>query len=201
MFQNYEKREGKINYGASCARVARLGLVLAVLVGLCAGELAAGGWWNAKWPSRVRVKLDSRAATRVRRAKLPGDDIAVVEFRTAGLADESGRDIRVVSASGKVLPSRILQTGPGDLLSLAFATGGGSKYYIEHHPGAEDPRPGKQRQAHRQGLSRPDFPGTQPVWPAEQNRPTVHRLLPGSQSWGISLRYVQQQRFVSAHQR
>jgi len=115
---------------AGCAWGARLGLVLAVLAGLCAGELTAGGWWNAKWPNRVRVKLDTRAAARVRRAKLPGDDIAVVQFRTAGLADKSGRDIRVVSASGKVLPSRILQTGPGDLLRLAFAASGGSKYYI-----------------------------------------------------------------------
>jgi tetratricopeptide (TPR) repeat protein len=72
---------------------------------------------------------------------LPGDDIAVVEFRTAGLADKHGRDIRVVTASGKAVPWRLLQTGPGDFIRLAFAVRSGSRYYI--YFGNTDPPPDK----------------------------------------------------------
>lgn len=98
---------------------------------LLAGPASAAGWWNIKWPYRIKVKLNPKDLRRLKEHKLPGDDVAAVEFRTSSLAGKTGNDIRIVTASGSEMAYRVLQIGPGDLISLAFAIRPGTaKYYI-----------------------------------------------------------------------
>jgi len=74
------------------------------------------GWHDYAWRYR-------RAATvkKVRRTRLPGDEIAVVTMPTAGLTAAGAADVRVTTADGTVTPHRILMVGPGDRVRLAFA--------------------------------------------------------------------------------
>lgn len=113
--------------------VCRLALVAAVLV--LSAPLRAE-WWNHDWPYRRPIALDDYEPS-----GLPGDDIAVVTMPTAGLAAADGRDIRVASKGGRLVPHRVLMTGPGDLVTVAFALrGAGPDYFVYFgNPDAEAP--------------------------------------------------------------
>jgi len=83
-------------------------------------------WWNIKWNYRISVELPSKPLA----ATLPGENVAVVDFRTSGNIQDNGQDIRVTTHTGREVPCRVLMTGPGDLVKLAFATRKGvAKYY------------------------------------------------------------------------
>jgi predicted negative regulator of RcsB-dependent stress response len=60
--------------------------------------------------------------------------VVVTEFLTHGArADGGSKAVAVVDRSGRVVPWRILQEGPGDLMRMAFATGGrGGEFRIAY---------------------------------------------------------------------
>lgn len=91
-------------------------LVLAAAWLLPAAWAWAGPWWSSDWTYRRSVAVDHFTPTR-----LPGDDIAVVTFLTGGLARPDGADIRLVAPGDREMPVRVLSTGPGDAMTVAFA--------------------------------------------------------------------------------
>lgn len=90
-------------------------LCIAALGALLAASAAAGeSWWNAAWKARRIFECTGT------RSELAGDEVGVVEFRTAGLAAPDGRDVRVLARGRKLRPVKILAAGPGDFLRVAF---------------------------------------------------------------------------------
>ncbi len=88
---------------------------LAVLAFLPATTaVAAEPWWNRNWTVRRVYEVTGT------RSELPGDEVGVVEFRSGGLALPDGRDLRVLARGRKLLPLRVLATGPGDLIRVCF---------------------------------------------------------------------------------
>lgn len=81
----------------------------------CASAARAGEWFDPAWHYRreMNVTWDAEHA---------GDDgeIAVADFFTAGHTLPKGEDVRVVTDDGKLCPTRILKTGPGDTIELIF---------------------------------------------------------------------------------
>ena len=80
-----------------------------------AAEPAAQSWWDERWAARRSFECTGT------RSELPGDEVGVVEFFTAGQAAADGRDLRVLpGGSSKPLPVKVLAAGPGDFLRVAF---------------------------------------------------------------------------------
>ena len=104
------------------------GIFIVVMVIAMARCVALGAnWWNAKWNYRISVELPSKPL----KATLPGENVAVVDFRTSDHILNNGQDIRVTTRTGREVPCRVLMTGPGDLVKIAFATRKGvAKYYV-----------------------------------------------------------------------
>ncbi len=90
------------------------GLVGLLALALAASASAGEPWWNAAWKARRVFECTGT------RSELAGDEVGVVEFRTAGLAAPDGRDVRVLARGRKLRAVKILATGPGDLLRVAF---------------------------------------------------------------------------------
>lgn len=83
-------------------------------------------WWHGAWRYRREVTVRNLKPTR-----LPGGDIVRVTFATAGLCKGDGSDIRVATAAGRPVVSRVLMMGPGDQARVAFAKSGWTKtYYV-----------------------------------------------------------------------
>lgn len=101
--------------------------VLATLtLAIAAGPLPAAGWALSGWAYRRPVTVTDYAPS-----ELDGHDVAVVRFPTAGQARADGADIRVTTASGQEVPSRVLMMGPGDFAEVAFAPHGkAQRYYV-----------------------------------------------------------------------
>ena len=100
-------------------------IVVFIAAGRC--DVLGGSWWNANWKYRVGVELPGKPL----KATLPGENVAVVDFRTSGHIQTNGSDIRVTTQTGREVPCRVLMTGPGDLAKVAFATlQGAAKYYV-----------------------------------------------------------------------
>jgi len=113
------------------------GLLTAAAILLAAGAAGAQGWWNPRWPYRRMLTVQ-----RGPDSGLPGDDVAVVTMPTAGVVGPGGADIRVVTANGTLVPTRVLMMGPGDRVRVAFAvTGGVTRYglYFGHPTPAKAP--------------------------------------------------------------
>jgi len=107
-------------------------LVLAAVPVLGADEAPwlVGGW-------TVRRVVDVKAES----TRQPGDDVAVCEFYTGGMTKPDGSDIRVSVRGQRIVKHRVLQTGPGDFIRLAFAVVPGvSRYYVYYgNPKVEAP--------------------------------------------------------------
>ena len=71
-------------------------------------------WFDARWQYRraLAVNWDADHAD--------GHELALAEFYAAG-AKEDGSDIRVALENGRVIPSHVLQMGPGDIVRVVFA--------------------------------------------------------------------------------
>ena len=97
--------------------------IIAFLIG--AGALQArAGWFDAHWQYRrvLNVNWDAENAE--------GSELATAEFYTAGHAASGASDVRIVNQMGQVVPSHILDAGPGDLVRLVFSlTPHDYKYY------------------------------------------------------------------------
>jgi tetratricopeptide (TPR) repeat protein len=119
--------------------------IVAVLLGL-AGSCAAQGssWWNASWSCRRELTVESPVVSR-----FAGDDLALGSFPTAGKLAAGGRDLRIVTADGRVVVHRVLQTGPGDRVRVAFATKAAAKRYYAYFGNARAKPLGKQLKIRR----------------------------------------------------
>jgi hypothetical protein len=82
---------------------------------LCASPALAGEWFDPAWPFRreMNVTWDAEHSR-------DDGEMAVADFYTAGHSLPSGADIRVVTDDGRLCPTRILKTGPGDSVELIF---------------------------------------------------------------------------------
>lgn len=108
-----------------CRFPSTLAAVLAV-AGLVASAAGEERWSHAAWRYRRAVTVPAVSVTR-----LAGDDVAYVTFFTGGLSKPDGSDIRVANQSGQEVPSRVLNAGPGDQVTVAFALRGmGNTYYV-----------------------------------------------------------------------
>ena len=96
-------------------------------------------WWNYEWKYRRSVTIPKTAAT-----KLPGDDIAVVSLATGGQTRPDAKDVRVVTARRREVPSQVLMIGPGDQIRVAFAIQPGVTAYHLYFGNPKPPRPPKE---------------------------------------------------------
>lgn len=93
------------------------------------GASGAPAWWNYEWKCRRLVTLPKTTPTR-----LGGDDIAVVTIPTGGRTRPDAADVRVTTAfSRREMASRVLMTGPGDKIRVAFAIQGGVTAYFVYY--------------------------------------------------------------------
>ena len=115
--------------------------IAAVLAVSLAASSAGGAtaWWNYEWKCRRSVTIPKTAAT-----KLPGDDIAVVSLFTGGRTRPDAKDVRVVTARRREVPSRVLMIGPGDEISVAFAIQPGVSAYHLYFGNPQPPRQPKE---------------------------------------------------------
>ncbi len=121
----------------SVFRSLRICIVAAVLAA-AAPVSAQGGWWNYNWPYRRAVTVSDVSKTNLK----TGRDIAVVTMPTGGLTAADGRDIRVTTATGTLLPHRVLMVGPGNSVRVAFELKPPIKKYFLYfgNPKAEAPK-------------------------------------------------------------
>ncbi len=119
-------------------------LVGALLLASACPARGGSNWWNAAWTCRRHVTVE-----KPEESKLDADEIAVVTFLTAGFVQPDGRDVRVVTRSGHVLPHRVLQVGPGDRVRLAFATRGRVQQYFVYFGNAKATPPRQTLQIRR----------------------------------------------------
>ncbi len=118
-----EKRFAVSSFGFRHSDFFRIsGFVILVLL-LCSPTRAA--WFDAAWPYRraVDVTWDAEHSK--------GDDVASVEFYSAGHHLDGGSDVRVATEDGKLVASQVLMAGPGDRIRVAFSlVKDKKKYYV-----------------------------------------------------------------------
>ncbi len=106
----------------------RFGLRADILIAACLLALVcapAHAWLRPEWPYRRAINIPAD----YKPSRLAGDDVAVATLPTGGLSAPDGSDIRVTTFDGTQVSSRVLMTGPGDTVKIAFALRGGGKYY------------------------------------------------------------------------
>jgi len=103
-------------------------IALAVVAVTYGPAVAAPAWWNYEWKCRRPVTLPKTTPTR-----LGGDDIAVVTIFTGGRTRPDAADVRVTTASRREMALRVLMTGPGDTIRVAFAIQGGVTDYFVYY--------------------------------------------------------------------
>lgn len=97
-------------------------LLLSLLLGAPAALTEAAGWWRGAWEYRAGVTFPPQRREQAQPTGLAGDDVGVATFHHGGHIAADGRDVRVVTSRGQVVPHRILMmTGPGDRCRVAFA--------------------------------------------------------------------------------
>ncbi len=94
-------------------------------------------WFDTDWTARRVVEAA------VRDAGYTGGEVGVVTFYTGGMARADAADVRVAVRGRRLLPHRVLQNGPGDLLRVAFqALPDVDRYYVYFgNPDAEPAEP------------------------------------------------------------
>ena len=113
----------------------------AILLGACLAMLpapaavAAAGWRLPDQPYRRPVTVPA-----VRKEPgAAGAEVAVLTMPTGGLTQPDGGDLRVTTATGTDLPSRVLMVGPGDCVRIAFEARPGVRDYHVYF-GAAQPK-------------------------------------------------------------
>ncbi len=94
----------------------------------------AAEWFDTHWTYRraLDVNWDSLHPS--------GDNLAMAEVFTAGHLASDGSDLRVTTADGTLVPSSVLQVGPGDKVRFVFAlTKSTRNFYV--YFGNADPAP------------------------------------------------------------
>lgn len=112
---------------------AAAALIPALAAGLARADRAP--WIGREWTVRrvVDAAVTPSAAT--------GEEVAVCAFYSGGMIQPGGRDVRVATAGRSFVPHKVLQTGPGDLVRVAFAAHPAeTRYYVYYgHPEAPEP--------------------------------------------------------------
>jgi tetratricopeptide (TPR) repeat protein len=118
--------------------------LLAFLVATCASQATgAEGWWHGAWRYRRPVTIPPSAPT-----GLAGEDVAWVNMPTGGLTRPDGSDIRITTEDAREVPCRVLMTGPGDQVAVAFATRRGvTRYHV--YFGNDNPPPARPLEINR----------------------------------------------------
>lgn len=131
----------------------RFGVILVVL--LAGGASAeAAGWWNLGYRYRREVTVPQ-----VKPTGLGGQEIAVVTMPTGGFGSPDGKDFRVVTSAGREVASRVLMTGPGDRVRIAFAIFPRTVTYHVYY-GGKNPAPRKKLDIRRGVLQEVwEYPG------------------------------------------
>lgn len=168
-----------------------------------AGEAVAQGTWaEPAWPFRRAVDVEWDAK------KMAGDETAQVDFWTAGQHASSGESVRVATEDGKVVPAKVIMTGPGDRMRVLFAPARGVKrhYVYWGHPSPPRTPPAIADVPQRAGVlmemrkTQPPLSGSAQQMAAtwEKSRPMVGRMLvdrlygginPFSEDVGVIVRY------------
>ena len=111
---------------------------MALIVALCiAPGISRGTTLGSGWTYRrsLRANLFPTSA--------PGTDLAWAQFYTNSARLPDGRDLRVTTAAGTILPMRILRVSKkDDLVRLAFQEPAAGEYFVwwgNKHPGAAPP--------------------------------------------------------------
>ena len=105
-------------------------LLLCILV-LASPSLA----WEVGYPFRRAVDVEFPAE------RSPGDELALVDIYTAGHHQPAREIVRATTDDGKLTPSRLLMTGPGDKIRLAFAPKPPVKRYYVYFGNPKPPAP------------------------------------------------------------
>jgi hypothetical protein len=108
-----------------------------VVLAICRVGVGQTGWAepNCAYRRPVTVAWNSDSPT--------GREMAMVDCLTDGHANADGGDVRVTTADGREIPSRVLMTGPGDSVRVLFPLVAGMRgyeiYFGDPHAGsAED---------------------------------------------------------------
>lgn len=121
--------------------------IVAIVLAAAAPVSAQQGWWNYNWRYRRAVTVSDTPE----KSNLPGGEIGVVTMPTGGLMEADGRDIRITTATGTLLPHQVLMTGPGDNVRVAFALRPPVKKYFVYFGNAKADTP-KQELTIRRGV-------------------------------------------------
>lgn len=124
------------------------------------------------------------------------DELAQVEFLTAGLLKADGARVVVRAADGNVMPSRLLQVGPGDQARVAFGLRQGQRDYLIYfgNPAAKATPQSQPELPQRGLLMEMNLWNGQPVnssdqilraWQATQNQP-IGRILVDAPFLGVN---------------
>ena len=114
---------------AIMSHTLRMAILLAMVIGADTAR-AQGTWAEPAWPLRRAVDVEWDAK------KMTGEEVAEVEFWTAGQHASSGENVRVASEQGKLVPAKVLMAGPGDRMRVLFAPARGVKRHFVYwgHP-------------------------------------------------------------------
>ncbi len=125
--------------------LVRFWVFIAAVAATAAPVFAQEGWWNYNWQYRRGVTVSDIPP----KNNLPGDEVGVVTMPTGGFTSADGRDIRVTTATGTLLPHRVLMTGPGDSVRVAFALRPPIKKYFVYFGNAKTEKPQQELQIRR----------------------------------------------------
>jgi len=113
--------------------------VLLFVVGavLVQSQASGASWFDNTWPLRRSVDVTWNADAAA------GDELCMIELYATGRANPSGDDLRVATAEGKLVASRVLMAGPGDATRVLFNLQKGVRNYFVYfgnkNPGAAAP--------------------------------------------------------------
>ena len=109
---------------------------IGLIIGLFLCMVGASGAFHVQAQSFRHAGTEFRA---LRRMLVPEDktlEVGVAAFHHEGLVNDEGTNVLVVTADRKVVPTRVLQRGPGDFCRVAFQTDGQQREYMLFYGGA-----------------------------------------------------------------
>ena len=101
-------------------------------------------WLDIQWTYRRAVTVSDVPGT-----GLEGEEVGVVTMPTGGLLRADGQDVRVATATGVLVPHRLLMIGPGDTVRLAFALRRPHTKYFVYFGNAKADKPKRELQVRR----------------------------------------------------
>lgn len=113
---------------------------------LTVATFAQGAWHEAGAQFRREVVVGTDAG------KIRGDELGHVRFLGNGKQKADGADVRVTTATGKLVGAKVVMAGPGDWMDVVFNTVAGEREYLVYFSN-EKPRPMPDETMARAGLT------------------------------------------------